>query len=278
MHKDRLRLLPGGGMRLTGAQFGELLNAAFGFLGVRVDQPAASEAFAMADTDRDGFISYSEYFKFVEAFVCDFQKPSALRPGPKLQARPSFTEACEILVRFRRLLWGELFRIYVKYDSDGNGNMDDGEMTLLLKELLNETSKSELDYVFKNSFRMDANGDNNFVFEEFVPFGLRRPPSSSSTPAKSGSTDIISPARPAAGGTSRARTSPSSSKGPSASWRRGWSATASSRGSSAKSTRTGTGPSPTKSTSSGPMSSSPTARPKGCRASSTSPRSRKSSK
>jgi Ca2+-binding EF-hand superfamily protein len=65
-------------------------------------------------------------------------------------------------------LWGELLRIYIKYDSDGNGNMDDGEFTLLLKELLTETSQSALDYVFKNAFRMDINNDSWFVFDEFV--------------------------------------------------------------------------------------------------------------
>jgi hypothetical protein len=46
--------------------------------------------------------------------------------------------------------------------------MDDGEFTLLLKELLNETSQSALDYVFKNAFRMDINNDSWFVFDEFV--------------------------------------------------------------------------------------------------------------
>lgn len=37
-------------------------------------------------------------------------------------------------------------------------------MKKLLKDLLNETTKSELDYVFKNAFRMDLNGDMRFVF------------------------------------------------------------------------------------------------------------------
>ena len=87
--------------------------------------------------------------------------------SPVKVRRPA-EEVSEVLIRFRRLLWGQLFRIYIRYDSDGNGHMDDGEMTRLLKELLNETTKSELDYVFKNAFRMDLNGDKCFVFEEFV--------------------------------------------------------------------------------------------------------------
>jgi Ca2+-binding EF-hand superfamily protein len=95
--------------------------------------------------------------------------------SPVKVTRP-MEEVSEMLIRFRRLLWGQLFRIYIKYDTDGNGHMDNEEMTKLLKELLNETSKSELDYVFKNGFRMDLNGDKNFVFEEFVSEHLNSVP------------------------------------------------------------------------------------------------------
>lgn len=153
-------------MHLTSPEFLTLLRTAFSFLDVTIPASVIDEIFALTDVDQDGTISYNEYFKFIETYICDFQQPLQDN-NARLQSKPSINtlETSEMLIRFRRLLWGELFRIYIKYDADGNGDMDDREMTLLLKELLNETTKSELDYVFKNSFRMDANGDNCFVFE-----------------------------------------------------------------------------------------------------------------
>lgn len=173
MHKDRLSSNQRE-MKLTCLEFLNLLHTAFAFIGVSVPVSAIDEIFKLTDTNQDGFISYTEYFKFIETYICDFHKPIQ-GSAAKLKSKPTITspEISEMLIRFRRLLWGELFRIYVKYDADGNGNMDDSEMTLLLKELLNETSKSELDYVFKNSFRMDANGDSSFVFEEFAIFFIK---------------------------------------------------------------------------------------------------------
>ena len=71
-------------------------------------------------------MSYLEYFRFVESYICDKNVVSYVG---KLQSKPSMNlvnePMSEMLIRFRRLLWGELFKIYFRYDSDGNGNMDD---------------------------------------------------------------------------------------------------------------------------------------------------------
>lgn len=121
-------------MHLTHPQFLLLLRTAFSFLGVTIQAGSIDEIFALSDVDHDGTISYSEYFKFIETYICDFQTPLLDTSRARFQRKDSVTtpELSEMLIRFRRMLWGELFRIYVKYDADGNGDMDDQEMTLLL--------------------------------------------------------------------------------------------------------------------------------------------------
>lgn len=157
---------------MTLDEFRKLLDDAYAFLEVRVDSETARRVFEQADADRDGLITYQEYFKFIETAICrppgsGGQKPTKPVEPPKPINNLSDSENA-ILINFRRLLWGELLRIYNKYDADGNGDMDTREFSLLLKELLEETSQSSLDYVFKNAFRMDINGDTKFIFDEFV--------------------------------------------------------------------------------------------------------------
>lgn len=174
MHKYKLSM-PMSDMKITRDEMFSLFNDAFSFVSVSVTREVSDRLFDQLDSNKDELVSYVEYYRFIEAFICETElSPSQnnrLRMSPVKVRRP-VEEVSEVLIRFRRLLWGQLFRIYIRYDSDGNGHMDDAEMTLLLKELLNETTKSELDYVFKNAFRMDQNGDQCFVFEEFVSLCL----------------------------------------------------------------------------------------------------------
>jgi Ca2+-binding EF-hand superfamily protein len=168
------RIRNGAARKLTLEEFRVLLDDAYHFLGVKVDNETARRVFEQSDTDRDGLITYQEYFKFIETAICrpSGSKPEA--PKPVVQPPPNRPESdSDFLLNFRRLLWGELLRIYNKYDADGNANLDTNEFTLLLKELLQETSQSSLDYVFKNAFRMDINGDSRFIFDEFGVFFIK---------------------------------------------------------------------------------------------------------
>jgi Ca2+-binding EF-hand superfamily protein len=169
------RIRNGAARKLTLEEFRVLLDDAYHFLGVKVDNETARRVFEQSDTDRDGLITYQEYFKFIETAIC---RPSGTKateaPKPVVQPPPNRPESdSDFLLNFRRLLWGELLRIYNKYDADGNANLDTNEFTLLLKELLQETSQSSLDYVFKNAFRMDINGDSRFIFDEFGVFFIK---------------------------------------------------------------------------------------------------------
>lgn len=56
--------------KITQAEFLTLINNAYSFLGVKADAALAETVFKEADKDGDGFITYVEYFKFIEKYVC----------------------------------------------------------------------------------------------------------------------------------------------------------------------------------------------------------------
>lgn len=157
--------------KMTLDEFRQLLNEAYAFLGVKVDAETARLVFEASDTDRDGLITYEEYFKFIETAIC---RPAGTvvetkrRPElPKTVIKLTDTENA-ILVNFRRLLWSELLRIYNKYDANGNGDLERGEFLMLLRELLYDFNQSSLDAVLKNAFKVNMGGDTKFLFDEFV--------------------------------------------------------------------------------------------------------------
>lgn len=47
----------------------QLLNSAYSFLGVVVDAEQANSIFQQADTDRDGLITYVQYFTYIDQYL-----------------------------------------------------------------------------------------------------------------------------------------------------------------------------------------------------------------
>lgn len=64
MHKNNKMSL-GAQRKMNVAEFTILMNNAYSFLKVRVDDEAAKAIFEATDTDNDGLITYQEYFGFV---------------------------------------------------------------------------------------------------------------------------------------------------------------------------------------------------------------------
>ena len=64
-------------------EFTILMNQAYAFLGVKVDDEGCKAIFNDADTDKDGVISYEEYFSFVHKHILK-PKPSdkIIKPVP----------------------------------------------------------------------------------------------------------------------------------------------------------------------------------------------------
>lgn len=73
----------------------------------------------------------------------------------------------DLLTRFRRYLWVELFRVFLKYEKEGLSDFNSREFLLLLQELINESNQSTLQYILKNAFSSSVNG-NRFIFNDFV--------------------------------------------------------------------------------------------------------------
>lgn len=70
MHKEKLAA-PLTNMKLTNADLCQLFNDAFSFISVRVERDLSDKIFQQLDSNKDGFISYVEYFRFIEAFICE---------------------------------------------------------------------------------------------------------------------------------------------------------------------------------------------------------------
>ena len=60
--------------RMNLKEFTILMNHAYSFLGVKVEDEGAKLIFDDADKDHDGIISYEEYFSFVEKHILKPQK------------------------------------------------------------------------------------------------------------------------------------------------------------------------------------------------------------
>lgn len=59
-------------------EFFALVNNAYAFLGVKMDMALAEAVFKEADKDHDGYITYVEYFQYIEKCICQTRERSAL--------------------------------------------------------------------------------------------------------------------------------------------------------------------------------------------------------
>lgn len=60
----------GADRKITKEEFFILVNKAYEFLKVKMDLGLAESVFNEADKDKDGLITYVEYFQFIEKCVC----------------------------------------------------------------------------------------------------------------------------------------------------------------------------------------------------------------
>jgi hypothetical protein len=61
--------------KIAQAEFRVLLDKAYAFLGVRVGAHEGDALFKGIDSDRDGFITYVEYFTFIDQYLCKYKHP-----------------------------------------------------------------------------------------------------------------------------------------------------------------------------------------------------------
>lgn len=70
MHKYKLAT-PLSDMKLTKQELYTLLNDAFSFIKLEVRRDLSDRMFDQLDSNKDGLVSYVEYYRFVEAFICE---------------------------------------------------------------------------------------------------------------------------------------------------------------------------------------------------------------
>ena len=57
--------------KITQDEFKQLLNLAYAFLSIEVDEKVIPEIFALVDKDKDGLITYPEYFTFTDLYILE---------------------------------------------------------------------------------------------------------------------------------------------------------------------------------------------------------------
>lgn len=83
----------------------------------------------------------------------------------------------EYAVQMRSDLWSGLRGIFDGV-SNGKDEISVPQIEHVVRNIMGETDKTELDYIFKNMFRIDTDNSGSVCFNEFVRDGLFRPTSS----------------------------------------------------------------------------------------------------
>ena len=120
--------------KLTSVEFAELLDDSYSFLGVKVDPAEVAAIFKEQIKGADGLMTYVEYFTFVERWICKSKEVLAAPPKPTK----------DYVSRLRTFIWSWLRMLYDNYDKDHNNKLDQKEIELLIRELLHQTSASEV--------------------------------------------------------------------------------------------------------------------------------------
>ena len=163
MHRNN-RIKNGSQRKVNLEEFGMLLNEAYEFLGVHVDEVVVAEIFNNVDGDKDGLITYAEYFGFTDIYLLNTttsqQKVKA--PVEKIEVVTKRTveasePAKEYHSRLRKFLITGLKRIFESYDRDSNNLLDNEELKVLLRELFG-VSETVLNSIMGNHFRPDTGG------------------------------------------------------------------------------------------------------------------------
>lgn len=97
-------------------EFNTLMNNAYKFLEVECPSQVSRGIFTETDQDRDGLITYVEYFKVIDKYIC--RPVGKSKEQPKEQPKPVVKrEEPERKSRLRNLIWGALWKLYDTYVS-----------------------------------------------------------------------------------------------------------------------------------------------------------------
>ena len=112
----------------------------------------------MVDADNDNHITYVEYFKVIELYVCKGNKPAPL-PKPEPQGKERFS-------KLRIYIWNALRRLYEAYVQGRSLQANDGELRSLAFAIIGELSQAEVTFLAAGLLQL------NFQVITFEPFAI----------------------------------------------------------------------------------------------------------
>jgi Ca2+-binding EF-hand superfamily protein len=169
-----------------------LLRNTFKFLNLgRLKKCLLLKIFGKIDTNHDGLISIAQYLDWVHKFLAvemnhgdeyylteddeAIDGTDIFEATTALSVLPDVNRGCKCIKfhfsnydlsdEVRKRMWDLL----IKYDKNHDHRFDENEIHDALIDLLKE-NQHELDYVTRNVFRYDKDGDRNVTYEELTNF------------------------------------------------------------------------------------------------------------
>lgn len=151
---------------MTAQEFEILCNNAWKFLKVSVPSGTIREIFNDADKDRDGLITYVEYFQFIEKHICQTKAQYEGKvEAPKVEPPKPVDPGPERFSRLRRWIWEQLLRLYNKYVNNRNLDVSDKELRGLVLAILGDLSEAEITFLLNGLLKLT---DRTIQFEPFA--------------------------------------------------------------------------------------------------------------
>ena len=110
---------------------------------VSIPSETAKEIFNDADKDKDGLITYVEYFQFIEKHICQTQAQFEGKvEAPKPVEQKPVAQGPERFSRLRRWIWEQLLRLYNAYIGNRTLSVSDKELRGLVLAILGDLSET----------------------------------------------------------------------------------------------------------------------------------------
>ena len=149
--------------KMTLPEFVSLINKAYSFLKVTFPEDLGQYIFNTVDGDKDGLITYVEYFKVIELFICKGagEASKVSEPVPPVNNGP------ERHSRLRKYIWLMLRKLYEAYVQGRSLLVNDVELKGLLFAIVGDLSGNEVTFIATGLHGL------NFKTIEFDPFAER---------------------------------------------------------------------------------------------------------
>lgn len=123
------------------------------------------EIFKQLDNKFLGFITFDQYTAFVKKSLGGSLEITET-PKPVTSSKDLPKEEISMICR----IWKKLREYFIKNDNGHKGVLNQEELVTFIKNVLNETSQREIDFVFWNLFRTNSSSNPEVTFETFVHF------------------------------------------------------------------------------------------------------------